>query len=153
MSDDRLQRAERRIRGVIGAATTTTSPDDTGDVQTVQAKFSSIELHDRLPVLFQFGVSASLPVGTDVAVVFVGGDRSNGVIVASNNKAVRPKNRLPGECEIYDAFGKSIRLSQDGGIIVEANGAPVTVNQATTVTINASDEIDLVAPKVNVRAP
>lgn len=82
--------------------------------------------------------------------VFVGGDRSNGIVIATGHQASRPTGLEVGECIVYDFFGKFIRLTQDDGIVIEANGSPVTVSNATTVTINASDEIVMNTPTLQV---
>jgi phage gp45-like len=51
---------------------------------------------------------------------------------------------------VYDLWGKSIYLTQSGGIVVDAKGTPVTVNNATTVTINAAQAIQMNTPVLRV---
>jgi phage gp45-like len=48
---------------------------------------------------------------------------------------------------IYTLDGKQIYLTASGGIIVKANGQPVEIDGATTVTINAATKIRAVTPR------
>ena len=140
----------RRVRQLYQSGRTTTAPDDSQNIQTVQIKLDALRTRDGTPVLYHFGFSACLPVGTDVALVSVGGDTSNAVIVGSNHQTYRPKGLRPGESILYDAFGRKIHMTADGGIVVEANGTAITVNNATVVTVNATDSIQLNAPAINL---
>jgi phage baseplate assembly protein V len=109
----------------------------------VQLAINSITLRDAVPVAQLFGFSASMPVGTDVLLLCLGGDPSNGFVIGSNNQALRPVGLKPGEAIVYDSLGRTIKLDAAGGIVVNANNAAVTVNGATTVTINATGGITL----------
>lgn len=120
------------------------SADDTGNVQILQVQLSPKELAN-LRRLAEFGFT-SLPMdGADAVAVFVGGDRSNGVIIATGDQHYRFKLGAPGEVAIYDAFGKSIWLKKDGGVVLEAAGADVAVTNAADVTVQASGTVTLEA--------
>ncbi|NTZ82191.1 phage baseplate assembly protein V [Burkholderia metallica] len=142
-----FERLARRILTMIGAARITTF-NDAGSVQKLQVKVNGLETIDNLANLMHFGFSSGPPIGTDVAIVFIGGDRSNGVVVASNHQASRPKDLKAGEAMIYSQDGKQVYLTASGGIIVNANGQDVEVNSATNVTINASEKIRAVTPRL-----
>ncbi|MCY0854348.1 hypothetical protein [Cupriavidus sp. D39] len=47
---------------------------------------------------------------------------------------------------IYSQDGKQVYLTASGGIFVKANGQPVEVDGATTVTINAATKVRMVTP-------
>jgi phage gp45-like len=143
----------RRILQMVSIGRTSAAAVETGGVGTVQVEFNDLATGDARKIVMHFGFYGSLPPGTDVVEVRVHGDPSNGVIIGSNNQGMRPKNLLPGEAIMYDAFGKSVYFTKNDGIVVTANNSPVVVDGATTVTINAATEIDLVAPAVNIRAP
>ncbi|MDE3022267.1 MAG: phage baseplate assembly protein [Pseudomonadota bacterium] len=123
--------------------------NDAQAVQLVQVTLSDIETHDGTPRLAEFGLASNPPANSDVLVLFAGGDRSHGVIVATGHQATRFKNLNPGESALYDAFGKSIYLTETG-IVINANGQDVTVNNAVTVTINASTSVVLNTPLLKV---
>lgn len=144
-----LQRMMRRIQLATGWGRVTFS-DDSKTAQLLQVKLNDSETRDGTPRIAEFGFTSRPPQGSDVLVVFLGGDRSKGVVVATAHQASRPANLREGESMVYDLWGKSIYLTQSGGIIVDAKGTPVTVNDATTVTINAAQAIQMNTPVLRV---
>jgi phage baseplate assembly protein V len=144
-----LDRLKRGIQAMVGRGRVTTS-NDAGNAQMLQLRLSDLELRDATPRIAEFGFSSRPPVGSDVVLVFVGGDRSNGIVIATGHQASRPTGLEVGESIVYDFFGKFIRLTEGDGILIEANGSPVTVNNATTVTVNASTEVVMNTPKLRV---
>lgn len=147
MSKAFMDRAARRILNIIGRARVNLVKDS-GAVQMAQLTVNDLETIDNIPVVHDFGFSSNPPAGSDVAMVFVGGDRSNGVIVASNHQKYRVRNLAPGESVIYTQDGKQIYLTASGGIKVAANGQPVEVDNATTVTINAATKVRMATPRL-----
>lgn len=143
-----INRLYRRLLLVVGRGQVTTS-DDSGNVQTLQVQLGPMETRDNTPRLAEFGLASNPPHGSDAIVIFVGGDRSNGVVIATGNKTLRMKSLAPGESAIYDSLGKYVYLSASG-IIVEAKGQPVTVNDASDVTVNASGTVTIAAPNTKI---
>jgi len=141
-----MARLWRRVQLFVTRGRITLS-NDAGNVQKLQIRLGAQELRDSTPRLGEFGHASRPPEGSDVVVLFVAGDRSNGVVVASGHQASRPRNLTPGESQLYDLWGKSVYLTA-AGIVIEAKGTPVTVNNATTVTVNAAQQINLLAPLV-----
>lgn len=138
----------RRIRFTIGRGRVT-AVDDSGTVQEVQAQLNGFETRDGTPRLAEFGFTSNPPPNSDVVFLFLAGNRSNGVAIATNHQPSRPTGLQPGEAQLYDLWGKSIYLSQNG-IVIDAKNTPVTINNATTVTINASSEVVMNTPKLQV---
>lgn len=126
-----------RMAGIIGLGRVT-SQNDGGNVQKVQYQ-TPLEVASA-PRLVEFGFTSALPVGTDVVLAFLGGDRSNPVIIASNHQSFRHAGLNSGETAIYNQWGLNIVLAENG-IFVNAMGKDVEVNNATNVTINASESI------------
>ncbi len=121
--------------------------NDAGTALMAQIKIGYLETM-TLPVLQQFGFSSVPPIGSDVVAHFFAGDRSNGVITGTNHQPSRPTGKKPGETMVYDDFGKQIYLTEDGGIIVNANNSAVTVNGATTLIVNASQYVYCDTPEL-----
>ncbi|UPG86861.1 phage baseplate assembly protein V [Luteibacter aegosomatis] len=144
-----MRRIVRRVLATIGRGRVTSSRDD-GPAQLVQAKLGPLEVRDNTPRLAEFGFTSRPPPGADAVLVFIGGDRSNGVIIATGDQGSRPRNLEVGETKIYDLFGRFIHFTKDGGIVIEAHGSPVTVNNATTVTIAASEKVRMETPLLEV---
>jgi len=127
----------RQLKMMLGIGKVTGMNDD-GPAQTLQFR-NAMEVM-KSSRLADFGFSSGPPIGSDVLVAFLGGDRSSPVVLATNSKAYRHKGLNPGETVIYDQWGKFIKLTEDG-IFVEANGKPVEVARATVVTITGTEKV------------
>lgn len=142
-----LSKLYRQIKMMIGVGRVTGSHDG-GSVQTVQYQ-TPLEVRSDTPRLAEFGFSSGLPAGTDVVIGFIGGDRSSAVIIGSNHQSFRHVGLNSGETVIYSQWGQYVKLTE-AGIIIEANGQPVTVNNATEVMINAAEKVRLNTPLLEV---
>jgi phage baseplate assembly protein V len=151
MSDQQgiLERTARRVLLSLARALVTTV-NDAGGFQRVQVKINALETADNTPRPVEFGLTSNPPVGSDAFVVFLGGDRSNGVVLGTVHQPSRPKNLASGETMIYSQDGKQIYLTASGGIVVDAKNQAVTVNDATTVTINAASKVVMNTPLLQV---
>nr|WP_255557269.1 phage baseplate assembly protein [Sodalis sp. dw_96] len=141
--NDSLSRLYRQVKMMIGIGRIT-GLSDGGVVQQVQYQ-TSMEVRDKTNRLAEFGFSSGLPMGTDVVLAFLGGDRSSPVIIASNHQGSRHTGLEPGETVIYSQWGQYVKLTETG-IVVEANGQPVTVNNATTLKATATVSVTLDTP-------
>lgn len=150
MSDQGIiERVARRVLLSLARALVTTV-NDSGGVQMMQVKLNALETRDNTPRVAEFGMTSNPPVNSDAFVVFLGGDRSNGVVLGTVHQPSRPKNLASGETMIYSQDGKYIYLTASGGIVVEAKNQAVTVNDATTVTINAATKVRMVTSRLEV---
>jgi phage baseplate assembly protein V len=134
-----LERIGRRVLTAIAVGRKTTGRDD-GSVQYLQARLGADEIRDDLPRLAEFGFTSMPPDGSDLVVLYVGGDRSNGIVIASGDIATRLKNLQPGESALYHADGKHVYLKQDG-LEIDAKGQPVTIVDASDITATASGNL------------
>lgn len=121
-----------------------TAASDSGPIQKLQVQ-TPLEVRGDTPRMSDFGFSSGLPVGSDVVVAFLGGDRSSGVIIASNHQDHRQSGLNPGETVIYSQWGQLVKLTENG-ITIDAVNQPVDVINATIVTITASEEVIAKAP-------
>lgn len=121
-----------------------TAMKDEGGVQSLQYQHP-VEVRGSTPRMAEFGFSSGLPAGTDVLVACIGGDRSSGIVIASNNSAYRHSGLNPGETVIYSQWGQYVKLTENG-IEVQANGQAVDVKQATQVTIEATQGVMMKTP-------
>lgn len=147
MNDGMLRQLGRRVAMMIGLGKIT-GYGDAGGIQKLQYQ-TPLEVRGDTPRMAEFGFSSGLPVGTDVVLAYMGGDRSSAVIVASNNQQYRQSGLKSGETLIYNQWGMFIKLTENG-IEVEAKGKPVTVANATTVTVTATEKIRLETPRLEV---
>ncbi|CVA84987.1 Mu-like prophage protein gp45 [Serratia marcescens] len=147
MNDGMLRQLGRRVAMMIGLGKIT-GYGDAGGIQKLQYQ-TPLEVKGDTPRMAEFGFSSGLPVGTDVVLAYLGGDRSSAVIVASNNQQYRISGLKSGETLIYNQWGVFVKLTENG-IEVEAKGKPVTVANATTVTVTATEKIRLETPLLEV---
>ncbi|STA84249.1 phage baseplate assembly protein domain-containing protein [Citrobacter youngae] len=132
-----LKKAAVRIAGMLGIGRIT-SQKDSGEIQ--QAQYQTPLEVASAPRMADFGFSSGLPVGTDVVIAFIGGDRSSPVIIASNHQGYRRTGLNEGEAAIYNKWAMEVLLTEKG-VFIDAKGKDVEVNNATNVTINASEGI------------
>lgn len=132
-----LKKAAVRIAGMLGIGRIT-SQKDSGEIQSAQYQ-TPLEVASA-PRMADFGFSSGLPVGTDVVIAFIGGDRSSPVIIASNHQGYRRTGLNEGETAIYNKWAMEVLLTEKG-VFIDAKGKDVEVNNATNVTINASEGI------------
>ncbi|WP_400258123.1 phage baseplate assembly protein domain-containing protein [Serratia nevei] len=147
MNDGMLRQLGRRVAMMIGLGKIT-GYGDAGGIQKLQYQ-TPLEVRGDTPRMAEFGFSSGLPVGTDVVLAYLGGDRSSAVIVASNNQQYRQSGLKSGETLIYNQWGMFVKLTENG-IEIEAKGKPVTVTNATTVTVTATEKIRLETPRLEV---
>ncbi|MBN9096087.1 MAG: phage baseplate assembly protein [Pandoraea pnomenusa] len=148
-----MQRMIRRALTAFARALLS-AVNDSGGVQVVQISLSSTEVRDGSPRIAEFGFSSNPPAGSDCVVAFLGGDRTKGIVIGTCHQPSRPQNLRPGETILHSQDGKSVYLTASGGIVVEAKGQPVVVNDASDVTWNCSGKFKLVAPGgVEIDAP
>ncbi|WP_228727473.1 phage baseplate assembly protein [Klebsiella sp. RHBSTW-00215] len=135
-----------RIASMLGVGRVTAMQDG-GGTQSVQYQ-TPLEVASAHR-LAEFGFSSGLPVGTDVVLAFLGGDRSNPVVIATNHQGYRHSDLTPGETVMYNQWGLYIQLTEDG-ISIDAKGQDVTVNNAKNLTATATEQVKLITPKLLV---
>lgn len=155
---DALARVWNRLRLVIGRGRST-QVDDSKPAQVHQVRMGADELRDGTPRAAEYGFVSNPPAGTDVIVVFIAGERTNGVIIATNNQTFRMRELATGEVAIHDDKGRFVLLGA-AGIHVQGNADPITVETTSditataggNITLNAAGKITLAAPQVEIDA-
>jgi phage baseplate assembly protein V len=143
-----------RIAMLFGRGRITAPVDDSGSVQIVQVQMSGLEVADERYRVPEFGFTSNPPIGSDVLALHVAGDRTAGAVVATNHQPSRPTGLQPGETMLYSQDGKHVYITSSGGIVVEAKGQDVAVNNARNVVWNCSGDFTLkLGGKFNVVAP
>ena len=129
-----IDRLYHRIMLVIGRGRITTL-NDAGAVQLMQVKLGALETTDNLPRLAEYGFNSNPPVGSDAVLLFVGGNRTNGVVIATGNQQFRMKSLAPGEVSLSDNLGQTVYLSQ-AGIVVKGAGLPMKLTNTPSITLD-----------------
>ena len=129
-----IERLYRRVMFAVGRGRTT-AVNDAGSVQKLQVVLGALETRDNTPRLAEFGFTSNPPPSSDAVVLFVGGDRSNGVVIATGNQQYRLVGLASGDVAIYDSRGASVWLTP-AGIVINGAGLPMQINNVPTMTQN-----------------
>jgi phage gp45-like len=135
----RIARLERAIRQQVSLSRSTAPAIDTGPVQTIQGRIDPLSLRDGMPALLNYGFSSSLPLGGDKAVMFLGGDRSQGIVVATGHQTHRFTGLAIGEVVMHDMWQHYIHMTEQG-LVVKGNIA-LTGNLTVMGAITATGDI------------
>lgn len=133
-----FQQLLRRVQMTISVGRVT-GGSDSGTIQKLQVQ-SPLEIRSDTPRMAEFGFSSGPPMGSDVVVACLGGDRSSGIIIATNHQQYRQSGLNPGETIIYSQWGQFVRLTETG-ITIDAANQPVDITNVTTATITASESV------------
>jgi phage gp45-like len=154
---EKVARLERQVdalsrrRGTpFALARSTMDVNDSGVVQTVQAQLDALSVRDNIPVLYHYGFFSAPPVGADLHVAFLDGDRSKAVVIATNHQSHRMQGIAPGDAGLY-AQGAIVHLSASGigltGNVAHAGNYTLTGNLSVTGSVIAgaggSDQVGL----------
>jgi phage baseplate assembly protein V len=82
-----LDRTARRVMSALAQGLVKVVNDSAG-IQLMQVKFNPLQTIDNLPRCAEYGFTSNPPEDSDAVVAFAGGDRSNGVVIATGNAKV-----------------------------------------------------------------
>jgi len=111
------------------------SSNDSGSFQRLKIQALADEILSDVPRVQDYGLASNPLDGSDAIVIFPSGDRSQGIIIAVDNRQYRVKNLAKGEVCIYTDEGDKIHLKR--GNKIEITTGELTVNAATKVIVNA----------------
>lgn len=141
---DGLERIYFRARNIIGWATLALGNDDQ-PVQFHQAEVLHNEVRNGIQRLQEHGLSTMPLPGAKALVLFHGGKRSLGSVVAVDDARYRPQGLKPGESHFYmidgaqkDGTGGTMRTLSKGslGWTHDVLGKTINVGNSDAVTIN-----------------
>jgi len=142
-----LDRVWRRVQMAV-ANVKILATNDSGPIHQVQIRGFANEVIDNVKVAQLYGFSSHAQPGSDAVAVFNAGDRSAGMIVATNNQKARLRNLKPGEVAIYTDEGDSVIMQR--GKIVQVNCGAQVIVTTPLVTVNANQKVRMVTPRLEV---
>ncbi|MDR1276377.1 MAG: phage baseplate assembly protein V [Candidatus Accumulibacter sp.] len=122
--------------------------NDTTPVQTAQVAILADETQDDVERIQEYGFTSVPPAGSEAVVVFQGGNRDHGLIIATDNRTFRLKNLASGEVALYTDEGDTIVFRR--GNVIEITAAATVTITAPLVTIAASEKVRLETPTLEV---
>jgi phage baseplate assembly protein V len=124
--------------------------NDGRGVQVLALSLFDGERKDNVERFQNYGFT-SVPTGeAEAIVIFPGGDRSAGVVVALDNRGSRMTGLALGEVAVYSDEGDSIVLGLNR--VIEITTRRLVINAVETVEINAphADGVRIIAPQLRV---
>lgn len=106
-------------------------------LQTLQVRLLAGEIKDGMEHFEPFGFTAVPQADAEAIALFLGGDRSHGVIIAVGDRRYRVTDLSPGESAMYNAAGHKLVLYQDRAELI-----------APRVVVKAAEEVFLDTPLV-----
>jgi phage baseplate assembly protein V len=108
--------------------------NDGAAVQLVQAQLLADEIQDDVERIQQYGYTSVPLPGAEGVVLFVGGNRDHGLMIACDDRRYRLKGLESGEVAIYDDQGQKVHLTR-AGIVIDGAGKDVTIINAPVVHV------------------
>lgn len=145
---NQIDRLYRRILMNVAPAKILAT-DDTGPIHRVQVNLNgSPEMIDQLAVMQHYGLNTHAPIGSDATAMFIAGQRSNAVIVATNNQKARLRNLQPGEVAVYTDEGDNLHFARQQAATLTAGNSFTATTKAAT--IKGTDTVTLDSPVSSV---
>ncbi len=130
-----LLRVARRVAMALGIGRQTADTDESQTTATVQVALPGGELRSDVPLVQLYGYASRPVPGSDLIVVFQGGDRSRGVAIASGDQRGRPTDLQPGEvCLYHPRTGSRIWMKADGSILIAPQNGKTALTGDLTVS-------------------
>ena len=141
-----LDRLHRRTAMMI-APVKITATDDSGPIHRAQVEVNGTpETLDDVAVMQFYGFAAHCPVNSDATAFFVAGQRSNAVVVGTNNQKSRLRGLKSGEVALYTEKGDYVKIL-DGRIVEVSAGETVKISCKTALVV-AEDKMRVEAPRL-----
>ena len=134
-----IEQLYHRVMMAFGRGFVTAVSEKSG-TQILQVKLGSDETRDNTPRRAEYGFASSPLPGAQVIAIFMGGDRSNGAVIATDDPRYRLAGMKSGESAIYDDLGQCVYLTRDG-IVIKGAGLPVNVQNCPQVVVTGGDVI------------
>ncbi|NHZ45513.1 phage baseplate assembly protein V [Nitratidesulfovibrio liaohensis] len=107
--------------------------DSSRRVQAAQVGLLKGEARDSVEMFEHYGFTSCPLPGMEAAVMFVGGDRSSGVIVAVGDRMFRLQGLQPGEVALYTDEGDSLVFKRGRTVELTTLHARITAEEDVAV--------------------
>lgn len=99
----------------------------------------------------EYGFTSVPEPGAEATVCAIGGNRSFGIIVATDDRRYRPQGLSAGDSALYDSRGQIVHLTPTGIVITGAGN--INITGAPQVTVTGGDVIaDGISLKTHVHS-
>lgn len=130
-----LEPVKNRVRNMVARALIAAATDEEGGIR-LEVDLGSGEFRDDLEQVQQYGMSSRPKPGAQAVVLFLGGSRDSGVVVATKGMGPQMSISLaPGEVALHTEEGDSIVLRN--GRVVEIVTETLRIRASTAVQIDS----------------
>lgn len=149
MMDD----VRNRVRLTIGRAVLSVISDSKA-IQTAQAQLLAGETQDDAERIQEYGFTSVPLGGAEAVLVFVGGQRDHGLIIATDDRRYRPKGLVGGEVALYTdediSGGHRVHLKRNKEVEIISDVTASMLQTPTKTTVSNDTEIELVSGTANI---
>ncbi len=118
--------------------------DDSVKMQLLQLGLLDTETRDGIERFQNYGFTSNPLAGAEAAVLFVGGSRDHGLVLAVDDRRYRIRNLESGEVAVYTDQGDSIVFKRGGTVQITAstaielggNAHPVAQGDTLNIALN-----------------
>lgn len=110
--------------------------DDTTKMQLMQLSMLEDETRSEVERFQEYGFTSVPLPGAEAAVVFVGGRRDHGLIVAVGDRRYRLTGLVGGEVAMHDNTGSKIVMKANGDIQIVPSSGQVTVTGTLAASVD-----------------
>lgn len=114
-----LEGLTSKVRLMIGRAVISALQHD-GAINRAQLKLLAGEIQDNVEQMQEYGFASAAKPGAEAAVIFLGGNRDAGLVIATHDRRYRIALET-GEVVIFDDLDQKVHLKRDGIEIVSEN--------------------------------
>lgn len=144
---DRMAQSLRHRVQMMVARAVVTRIDDARGIQAVQASVLDGEIVEAAERMQDYGFSSVPFPDAEAVIVFPGGLRSHGLVVAVGDRRYRLKGLEAGEVAMHDDQGQQIVLKRDGIRIV----SPLKIEIETPeLKVTAETTVTVICPEINL---
>jgi phage baseplate assembly protein V len=148
---DAIRRLYARALMAVGRAIVTVA-NESGGLELLQIKLGGDEVRDDTPRFAECGFASVPLAGARAIAIFIGGDRSNGAVIATDDPRYRPRGMKPGESALYDDQGQIIYITR-AGIVIKGATFPITIENCPQVKVIGGDVLaDTISLKNHVHS-
>lgn len=112
--------------------------DDSKNMQLVQLNLMKDEIKDKVERVQNYGFTSHPKPNAQGVVLFVAGNRDQGLVIAVDDSRYRIKNLPEGGVAVYDHDGNFVKLTEDAGIEINAQNKKVVVHAAEDIELGSN---------------
>ena len=94
-------------------------------------------MRDGTPRLAEYGFTSRPHPGADAVALFISGDRSSGVVIATGDQRYR-LHLADGEAAVHDDLGQKVHLTRSG-IVIDGGGLPIKITDTPSVRMETAN--------------